>query len=95
MKKKDITYYEEVLKTLKDLKKLYPGTSIGTHLSIITSEYGDLANVSDRELSFALEKYKSEMEIYGGIDIEIDKIISDGQNLDTLFNEPDEEEDEL
>lgn len=88
---KRISEYSQVLKVLLELKGLYPNYSLGQHISTAFSEYGDLWGITDKEFLFALQKYKTELEFNVVSDDEVDKIMKDAQNLDTLFK--DEEED--
>lgn len=88
---KRISEYSQVLKLLLELKGLYPSYSLGQHISTAFSEYGDLWGISDKEFLFALQKYKTEMEFNIVSDDEVDKIMKDAQNLDTLFKEEEED----
>jgi hypothetical protein len=64
---------------------------MGRHLATALDEYGDIWGVSDKEMVFALTKYKNqlEMDVPHTDDSEIDKIIKDGLDLDNLFKEED------
>lgn len=88
---KRISEYSQVLKLLLELKGLYPSYSLGQHISTAFSEYGDLWGISDKEFLFALQKYKTELEFNVVSDDEVDKIMKDAQNLDTLFKEEEED----
>ena len=88
---KKATYYNQAIHLLQELKKLYPGYSMGLHLSMALAEYGDTWGLSDKELVFALEKHKLEMEMDIAPDKDLDKIIKDGEDLDKLFEEGDYE----
>lgn len=85
------TAYKQAINLLLELKKLYPNYSLGMHLSTCLSDYGDAWTVTDRELLFALEKYKTELEMNIVSDREIDKILKEGENLDKLFAEEDDD----
>jgi hypothetical protein len=52
-------------------------------------EYTDVWGVSDREFLYAIQKYEIELNIDGPHidDEEIEEIIKDGMNLDSIFEE--------
>jgi len=84
MKPNKPNYYNEILSCLQELKTLFPDYSMGKHLSTITDEYGDIWGISDKELSYALKKYKAQLEMYVPTHEEdIEDIIKDGMNLST------------
>jgi len=57
---------------------------MGKHLSTIIDEYGDIWGITDKELAYALKKYKAQLEMYVPTHAEdIDEIIKDGLNLST------------
>src|SRR6188768_2988124 len=85
-KKPKIDYSKQVLEVLQELHTLYPSYSIGTHLSTVSEELGDMWGVSDKELHYVLSKYKAQLEMYvpqETIGDELEKIIEDGMNLST------------
>lgn len=88
---KKATPYNQAVQILHDLKKEYPAHYLCQHIATALGDYKDIWMVSDKEFLFALEKYKSEMELNIVSDSEVDKIVKDAQNLDILFQ--DEEED--
>ena len=88
---KKTSEYNQAIHILLELKKLYPTYTMGSHLSFALSEYGDVWGLTDKELVFALEKYKTELEMDTVQDRDIDKIIKGGENLDKLFNDEDYE----
>jgi len=67
---------------------------MGRHLATALDEYGDVWGLTDKEVLFALEKYKSQLEL----DVphtdenELDQIIKDGMNLDDILKEQDGED---
>ncbi len=67
---------------------------MGKHLSTALDGYGDVWGITDRELLFALERYKAqlEMDIPHTDDDELDQIIKDGMNLDDILKEEDGED---
>lgn len=88
------SYYNQVLQILQQLHAAYPTYNIGRHLATALDEYGDIWGLTDKELLFALEKYKSQLEldIPHTDDKEIDQIIKDGMNLDDILKEQDGED---
>lgn len=94
MKKSKTNYYKLILEELQELKKRYPSFSMGRHLATALDEYGDLWGVSDKEIHFAVKKYKAQMEMDVPIEAdekEIDRIIEDGMNLNSILDEDDED----
>jgi hypothetical protein len=97
MKKRKPKHYKEILETLLELHKSYPSYSMGKHLSTALDEYGDVWGISDKEMLFALTKYKAQMEMdveHETDEEEIQKIINDGMNLSSSVYEEDEDENE-
>jgi len=82
-------YYNQVLHLLQELNKVYPTYNMGRHLSTALDGYGDVWGVSDKELLFALEKYKSQldMDIPHTDESELEKIIKEGMDLDNILKE--------
>lgn len=95
MKKVKPNYYKEIIEVLQDLHKSYPSYSLGKHLATATDDYGDMWGMSDKELSFALTKYRAQMEMDVPRETdekEIQKIIQDGMNLKSVYFEDEENE---
>jgi hypothetical protein len=88
------SYYSQVLTILQQLHAAYPQYNMGRHLATALDEYGDIWGLTDKEVLFALEKYKSQLEL----DVphtdenELDQIIKDGMNLDDILKEQDGED---
>jgi hypothetical protein len=88
------SYYNQVLIVLQQLRTAYPDYNMGRHIATALDGYGDVWGLTDKELLFALEKYKSELEL----DIphtdenELDQIIKDGMNLEDILKEQDGED---
>jgi len=84
-------HYNQVLKLLQQLHSSYPHYNMGRHLSTALADYGDFWGISDKELLFALTKYKSQldMDLPHTDESEIDTIIKEAQNLDTILKEED------
>ncbi len=84
MKTNKPSYYNEIISCLQELKSLFPDYSMGKHISTIEEEYGDIWGITDKELAYALKKYKAQLEMYVPTHEEdIDEIIKDGMNLST------------
>jgi hypothetical protein len=85
MKRKKPTYYKPIISILEELCKTYPSYGLGRHFSTAFSEYTDLWGVTDKELLFALEKYKAELQYdnppHQTPEEELEKIIKDGLSL--------------
>jgi hypothetical protein len=84
------TDFSQIITLLNELHKSFPKYNIGRHISTAL-DGGDLWGISDKQLLAALNKYKDQQEIdtpYTN-ERELDSIISDGMNLDHLFDEDD------
>jgi hypothetical protein len=96
MKVKNQKYFIETVNLLVEIHKLYPTYRLGQHLSTALDEYGDLWGLTDKELHFALLKYKAQMEMdvpHETNEEFINKIIADGLKLTTIASLQDEDED--
>jgi hypothetical protein len=90
-------YFRSILKTLEELHTEYPDHNIGRHFSMALSEYGDLWGMTDKEMLFALEKYKVELSLDNNNiapDEFVDQIIKDGMNLGKKSEEEEEDQEE-
>lgn len=87
------TNYNEVLHILQELHKSFPTYNMGRHLATALDGYGDLWGLTDKELMFALEKYRSELEmdVPHTDESELEKIIKEGMDLDNILKEEDED----
>jgi len=84
--------FSKLISLLTELHKAYPHYGMGRHLSTALADYGDIWGMTDRELAFAIEKYKLQLEtdiVPHANDSEIDEIIRQGLNLDTILKEED------
>lgn len=90
-----MTIYDQILTTLKQLKEEFPSYNMGRHLDTALSEYKDVWSITDKEMLYALKKYKAQLtlDVPHPDDSEIDKIIKDGMNLDTILQEDEEDDD--
>lgn len=86
--------YYRVLALLQQLNTSYPNYNMGRHIATALDEYGDVWGLSDRELLYAFEKYKAEldMDIPHTDESEIDQIIKEGMNLENILKEQDGED---
>lgn len=84
-------HYNQVLHLLQTLHKDYPKYNMGRHLSTAFSDYGDVWNLTDKEMLFALEKYKAQMDmdIPHTDEREIDDIIKQAMDLENILKEED------
>jgi hypothetical protein len=81
--------YAQIIATLQELHREFPTYNMGRHLSTVLDEYGDVWGMTDKELAFAFDKYKTklQMDIPHTDDKELDKIIRDGMDLDNILKE--------
>ena len=86
--------YYKIITILQQLKTAYPNYNMGRHIATALDEYGDVWGLSDKEVAFALEKYKAELDldVPHTDDAEIEKIIKDGMDLENILKEEDNEE---
>ena len=89
--KKSPNYYNKVLHILQELHKDFPTYNLGRHLATALADYGDIWGMTDKEIAFALDKYKSEieMDVPHPDESEIDRIIKEGMDLDNILKEED------
>ena len=90
-----MTNYDQIIATLKQLKEEFPSYNMGRHLDTALSEYKDVWGITDKELLYALKKYKAQLtlDVPHPEESEIDKIIKDGLNLTTILQEDEEDGD--
>ena len=88
------TPYTEVISILQELHKSFPTYNIGRHLATALDGYGDIWGITDKELVFALNKYKTEikMDVPHTDESELEKIIKEGMDLDNILKEEEEED---
>jgi hypothetical protein len=90
MKRKP-NYHKQIVSLLEELMKTYPEYNLGRHLSTALDGYGDVWGLTDKEFVFLLSKYKTRMELdiphVTDDDEELDKIVREGMDLDSLFKE--------
>jgi hypothetical protein len=88
-------YFQDIIQILNKLHKAHPTYNVGRHLSTALDEYGDVWGMTNKELTFALEKYSAKLEMDKDYsEKELDEIIREGMNLDSILeNENEEDED--
>jgi hypothetical protein len=86
---KKSNYYNQIVSVLEDLHSLYPQYNMGRHIATALDGYGDTWGITDKELLFAFNKYKGELEldIPHTDDKELDEIIREGLDLENMFKE--------
>jgi hypothetical protein len=86
---KKSNYYNQIVYVLEDLHSLYPQYNMGRHIATALDGYGDTWGITDKELLFAFNKYKGELEldIPHTDDKELDEIIREGLDLENMFKE--------
>lgn len=89
------TYYMQVVSFLTELHRTYPSYSIGRHLATALDGYRDPWSITDKELLFALTKYKTELELLEvhtpiASDAEVDQIMKDAMHLHDILEDEEE-----
>jgi hypothetical protein len=87
------TSIRHILKTLDELKTLYPSYNLGKHLSTALDGH-DMWGITDNDFLNALQEYKAkfEMDIRSRMDEDdISRIIKDGLRMHTSFDLQDED----
>jgi hypothetical protein len=77
-------YKNRFIELMSELSSAYPSYGLGRHLSTALSEYGDFWDISDKELCYAIEKYKTELDldqIHVVSDEYLEDIIEDANHL--------------
>jgi hypothetical protein len=88
------SYYSQVVQLLQQLHAAYPTYNLGRHIATALDGYGDVWGLPDKEILFALEKYKSQLDldIPHTDDSEIEQIIKEGMDLENILKEEDGED---
>lgn len=84
--------FNQIISLLQELHSSYPQYNLGRHLSTVIGEYGDVWGVTDKELFFALNKYKSQLDMdvtHKEDDEDLDDIIKEAINLENILKEED------
>lgn len=94
MSTKKIDFYNKALGSFTQLKKDYPSTSLGKHIELAFGDCRNLMSITDKELSEALEKYISELELNTVSDKDLAHIIEDGEQMFDVNEDREDDEDE-
>lgn len=88
---KKTNHHSKIIKLLQELHSSYPNYTLGRHISTALSDYGDFWGITDKEMLFALTKYKSqlEMDVPHSDEKEIDEIIKQAMDLENILKEED------
>lgn len=83
--------YSQILGILHELQKEYPDYNMGRHLATALDEYGDVWGMTDGEMLFALDKYRTQlhMDIKRSEPYELQRILKEGMDLDNILKEED------
>lgn len=88
-----INYYKECLKLLDSLHISHPSFSLGRHLSTAFSDYGDVWNITNKEMLYALQKYQAEMDLNNvktkSHEQFVDRVIKDAMDIDNILRDED------
>lgn len=87
-------YYKKAVEILQELHVAYPNFGLARHLSTALSDYGDYWGLSDKELTFALEKYQAELALdtnQVADEAYVARIVEESMDLDSLFDDKEEE----
>ena len=79
----------EVIRILKDLHEAYPHQGICRHIMDATTDYPNLWIMDNKELAFALDKYKLELEMNIESQEGVDQIIADAEDITHIFKDED------
>ena len=85
--------YSQILSLLQQLYREYPNYNMGRHLATALDGYGDVWGIPDSEILFALDKYKTQlnMDFKHSETYDIERIVQDGIDLDNILKEEDNE----
>lgn len=92
---KNTDYTKRFIELILELKSAYPTYSLGRHLDTALADYGSLWDTSEKEICFALEKYKAEL------DMDMQHVVSDDylkdimEDAEHLFDEDNREEEDI
>lgn len=86
------TNYSKIVKLLQELHTSYPNYNMGRHISTALADYGDFWGITDKEMLFALTKYKSQLDMdvpHTNDDEEVNEIIQEAMDLNNILKEED------
>lgn len=91
MRTNNVDYFERVIKLFRDLKSDNPDIDISKHYLLATSESNGTF-LTDKELYQCLQRHKTELDINTLSDKDLDKVITDTEELFKEVDVEDEEE---
>lgn len=88
------SFYSQIVKLLQELHTSYPHYNMGRHLATALDGYGDVWGLTDKELLFALDKYKAQldMDVPHVDEKEIDEIVREASDLQNILKEEEDGE---
>lgn len=90
------SFYSQIVKLLQELHTSYPHYNMGRHLATALDGYGDVWGITDKELLFALDKYKAQldMDVPHVDEKEIDEIVREASDLQNILKEEEDDGEE-
>lgn len=90
------SFYSQIVKLLQELHTSYPHYNMGRHLATALDGYGDVWGLTDKELLFALDKYKAQldMDVPHVDEKEIDEIVREASDLQNILKGEEEDGEE-
>ncbi len=87
--------YNRILEILRDLHIQYPDLNMGRHIATISEDCGDIWGTTDKNLLAIFERYKATLELDTPYteDKDIEKILKDGMDLDSILEDSEEQGD--
>jgi len=86
-------YYEKTIKILSELKEAYPTYNLGKHLhnALANSTSSYMWSKTDRQIFNSISAYKERLmsKIPYVEESQIERIIKEGMNLDTILDDED------
>lgn len=77
--KNQTDYFEKVIRIFKELKKDHPDVDISKHYTLATDS--GAFSMTDKELFYALQKHKSELDMNTLSDKDLQRVIEDTEDL--------------
>lgn len=89
--------FQLIVNQLSELHKEHPTYSFGKIISMAFADYTDVWGITDKEALFALEKFKTELDLDLTDQIAspeyMEKLYKDVDNFDDILNEDEDETD--
>ena len=89
-----VNHYEKILAVLIELKETFPTYNLGRHIETALDGYKDVWGMTDKEMHWALIRYKAQLTMDVSLiqmNLKIDKIIKDGMQLHNILHEDEED----